>query len=289
MRLEFVNHASYVLDASKQGVRLLTDPWLEGNAFNNGWGLLAKTTFRYEDFGSITHLWFSHEHPDHFSPPNLKKIPEDARKNITVLFQQTDDRKVVEFCRKLGFKAVDELPPDRFVPLAPGVEVLCGPTAGYEDSWMHLRTPEGSLLNMNDCWIIDRQQLQAIKQQVGVVDVLATQFSVSAWDGNADEVDRLRAGRAGHAGQGADPVRGVRPALGAAVRQLHLVLPRGERLHEPGVPGHRRGRDGVPRRRARPVLMYPGDSWTVGDAARQRRRAGALAGRPAVAAAADDR
>ena len=89
MRLEFVNHASYILDASKQGVRLLTDPWLEGNAFNNGWGLLAKTTFRYEDFGSITHLWFSHEHPDHFSPPNLKKIPEDARKKITVLFQKT--------------------------------------------------------------------------------------------------------------------------------------------------------------------------------------------------------
>ena len=37
VRLEFVNHASYVLDASKQGVRLLTDPWMEGNAFNNGW------------------------------------------------------------------------------------------------------------------------------------------------------------------------------------------------------------------------------------------------------------
>ena len=42
MRLEFVNHASYILDASKQGVRLLTDPWLEGNAFNNGWGAAGQ-------------------------------------------------------------------------------------------------------------------------------------------------------------------------------------------------------------------------------------------------------
>ena len=263
MRLEFVNHASYILDASKQGVRLLTDPWLEGNAFNNGWGLLAKTTFRYEDFGSITHLWFSHEHPDHFSPPNLKKIPESARKNITVLFQQTDDHKVVEFCRKMGFKAVDELPPDRYVPLAPGVEVLCGPTAGYEDSWMHLRTPEGSLLNMNDCWIIDRQQLQAIKQQVGVVDVLATQFSVSAWDGNAEEVDRLRAG--------------AQAMLDKALVQCEVFAPRWVLpfasfiwfCHEENAYMNQAfmGIDEVEmafRTKSTPVLMYPGDSWTVG-------------------------
>ena len=263
MRLEFVNHASYVLDASKQGVRLLTDPWLEGNAFNNGWALLAKTSFRYEDFGSITHLWFSHEHPDHFSPPNLKKIPEDARKKITVLFQKTDDRKVVEFCSKLGFKAVEELPPDRFVPLAPGVEVLCGPTAGYEDSWMHMRTPEGSLLNMNDCWIIDPQQLQAIKQQVGVVDVLATQFSVSAWDGNADEVERLR--------------QGAQAMLDKALTQCEVFAPRWVLpfasfiwfCHEENAYMNQAflGIDDVEmafRTKSMPVMMYPGDSWTVG-------------------------
>src|SRR6185503_20468212 len=72
MRLEFVNHSSYVLASS--GVRLLCDPWLEGTAFNDGWALLAPSTFSYEDFAGITHLWFSHEHPDHFSPSNLRKI-----------------------------------------------------------------------------------------------------------------------------------------------------------------------------------------------------------------------
>ena len=39
MKLEFVNHASYVLESG--GVRLLCDPWLEGTAFNDGWALLV--------------------------------------------------------------------------------------------------------------------------------------------------------------------------------------------------------------------------------------------------------
>jgi hypothetical protein len=291
VRLEFVNHASYILDAPKQGVRLLTDPWLEGTAFNNGWALLSKTSLRPEDLGTVTHLWFSHEHPDHFSPPNLKKIPESARRNITVLFQQTGDRKVVDFCSKLGFKAVSELPPDRFVPLAPGFEVMCNPTAGYEDSWMFARTPEASVLNMNDCWIIERQPLEAIKHKVGKVDLLATQFSVSAWDGNADETERLRAG--------------ARAMLDKALTQCEVFAPRWVLpfasfiwfCHEENAYMNQAfmGIDDVElafRTRAEPVMMYPGDAWTIGDAhdngpalARYRADQQSLPDRPRMKAA----
>src|SRR5438067_7468032 len=54
-----LNHASYVLTA--RDVRLMTDPWLFGSAFNNGWDLISETKFSLDDFREITHIWFSHE------------------------------------------------------------------------------------------------------------------------------------------------------------------------------------------------------------------------------------
>ena len=106
LRFRWVNHASYVLSA--RDVRLMTDPWLFGSAFNNGWDLISETKFSLDDFREITHIWFSHEHPDHFAPPVLKAIEPAVRANITVLFQETNDHKVLDFCDALGFK-VQEL------------------------------------------------------------------------------------------------------------------------------------------------------------------------------------
>src|SRR5690348_5148883 len=101
MKITWVNHASFV--ASSDGVSLICDPWIEGPASDNGWSLLSKTRFRYEDFAGISHIWFSHEHPDRFSPPNVREIPSDLRKNITVLFHETRDKRVLKFCKSLGF------------------------------------------------------------------------------------------------------------------------------------------------------------------------------------------
>ena len=71
--ITFVNHASIII--SHENIRLITDPWLFGSAFNNGWTLLSESKFRTQDFQNITHIWFSHEHPDHFHPFVLKSIP----------------------------------------------------------------------------------------------------------------------------------------------------------------------------------------------------------------------
>src|SRR5688572_4542930 len=122
MEIEFVNHASFITRSA--GVSLICDPWLEGTAFNDGWALISPTRFAYEDFARVTHVWFSHEHPDHFAPPNLRKIPEELRCRIRVLYQKTKDRKVVDHCAKLGFLDVQELPLTQWVTLAPDFAVL---------------------------------------------------------------------------------------------------------------------------------------------------------------------
>ena len=84
LKLEWINHSSFLLEHGR--VRLLCDPWIEGYVFDNNWAQLSPTKFSYADFARVTHLWFSHEHPDHFFPPNLEKIAPEIRRNITVLF-----------------------------------------------------------------------------------------------------------------------------------------------------------------------------------------------------------
>ena len=106
IKIEWVNHASYIFQYKNS--RIIADPWLFGSSFNDGWDLLVETQFKVESFKDITHIWFSHEHPDHFAPQVLGKIDEEIRKKITVLFQETTDKRVVNFCKKLSFK-VEEL------------------------------------------------------------------------------------------------------------------------------------------------------------------------------------
>ena len=58
MKIEFINHASTIF--SYDNINIITDPWIEGQVFHNGWSLIAKTKFSYIDYKRVTHIWFSH-------------------------------------------------------------------------------------------------------------------------------------------------------------------------------------------------------------------------------------
>lgn len=185
MNLTWVNHAAYILEHN--GIRLITDPWLFGSAFDNGWNLLCKTKFTIDDFATISHIWFSHEHPDHFSPPILLKIPESIRSKIKVLFQATKDRRVAKFCEKLGFQVI-ELPNRAPVKLSDDITITCGAVRPI-DSWLLVETSEVRILNMNDCIVENDAKTSSIYRSVGNVDLLLTQFGYAQWVGNPDEVE----------------------------------------------------------------------------------------------------
>ncbi|GAC1700327.1 MAG: hypothetical protein NVS9B4_01560 [Candidatus Acidiferrum sp.] len=55
---------------------------------------------------------------------------------------------------------------------------------GLIDSWLSISTGGKTLLNMDDCVYGRDKELQAIKQRVGKVDVLLSQFSYANWVGN---------------------------------------------------------------------------------------------------------
>jgi len=186
MELEWVNHAGLVVHTGS--LHLITDPWIEGPAFNSGWKLLSPTKFWYPDFERITHIWISHEHPDHFSPPNLKCIAEKFRKRIKVLFHSTKDKRVLRTCTEMGF-STQELPPQEWIDLDGGVRMICG-TQGLIDSWMAVKADNTLLLNMNDCVFTYQSSLEKVRelvQPLGPIDVLLTQFSYANWVGNPED------------------------------------------------------------------------------------------------------
>lgn len=262
-RLEWVNHAGFVLDYD--GVRLLCDPWIEGRAFNDGWELLSDTRFGYDDFGSLTHIWFSHEHPDHFSPPNVRKIPPDVRARISVLFQQTLDHKIVRFCESLGFARVVELQPFRWFDLSERLRVLCHPFP-HDDSWIAYQTAEGTILNVNDCVVDTRAKAREIRRLTGPVRTLMTQFSYAQWSGNPDDRER-------QAAEAREKLERIK--IQASVFEPDYVIPFASFMwfcHEENFALNREMND-VERAanfietetRARAIVLYPGDTWSLGE------------------------
>ena len=183
--ITFVNHASVIF--SHKNIRLITDPWLCGSAFNNGWELLSQSKFEVNDFENITHIWFSHEHPDHFHSLVLNKIPENIRKKITILFQDTLDHRVAKKCEQLNFKQVIEMKPIDYISLNDEFKIKCVPNGTY-DSWFYAKIADKKIFNINDCMVDSVLQAKIIKKIVGEVDILLTQFGYASWVGNPEDV-----------------------------------------------------------------------------------------------------
>ena len=103
--IEFVNHASVIV--SDGDISVLSDPWYSGDVFHKGWNLLHETNDAEieEILNKITHIWISHEHPDHFSIIFYKKFAKKIKdRRIKILFQKTKDKRVKNFLITQGFE-----------------------------------------------------------------------------------------------------------------------------------------------------------------------------------------
>jgi UDP-MurNAc hydroxylase len=189
-RIVWINHAGFELQT--EGLRIVCDPWLDGLAFNQSWALLSKTKFRPDDFLGVDYLWFSHEHPDHFSPSDIRSVPPQIRASIKVLFQRTNDGRLAKFCRELGFKEVRELRDWERFELGYGVSITV--KSVVDDSLCFIKTPHWTYLNINDCVAANSKAFhEGVAARVGPVDILLTQFSFANWAGNPDDPVPMRA------------------------------------------------------------------------------------------------
>lgn len=258
MNIEWVNHASFVVEQGS--VRLICDPWIEGAVFNESWKHLSSTVFGYDDFARITHIFFSHEHPDHFFPPNIKKIPLALRSDITVLFHETKDKRVIRLCRSLGFKTL-ELPEKRWLELAPGFEVLCG-SQHLMDSWLIIRGSK-TLVNFNDC-LTHLDDLDTIAALAPSPDVLLTQFSYASWVGNPDDADSHRLEARTKYGQMQKQIAVLRPQTVIPCASF-VWFSHEENVYMNAAANRVDDVSAFIDKFSRSIVLYPGDRWIVGE------------------------
>ena len=180
--LSFVNHASVLIEFG--GIGILSDPWYSGDAFHKGWKLIHENSREHvlALFNRTTHIWISHEHPDHFSVGFFKQYGQVIReRGIEVLYQQTKDRRIFTFLDKSGFQ-VRELMNREVVSLGDNYSIRLAKDEFY-DSALIIDVDVMSVFNLNDCSINNPARAQRFAKEFGPCDVLLTQFSYAAWKG----------------------------------------------------------------------------------------------------------
>ena len=184
-QITFVNHASVKISNSE--TTILTDPWYEGHAFNQGWLLLHenKESEVRNMLDDVNYIWISHEHPDHFSILFFKKYLDIILKNkIKVIFQETKDKRVISFLKKINIETI-ELKEKNFYNLSKNFKIKIIKSEFY-DSALILHVNNQVIFNLNDCPLDEQKHLKNFERENGNCDLLLTQFSYAAWKGGKD-------------------------------------------------------------------------------------------------------
>lgn len=186
--IQFINHASVMVKHGESAI--LSDPWYFGSAFHDGWNLLYENT--EPEINSVlevaTHIWISHEHPDHFSIGFFKKYKSIIQeRGIKLLFQKTEDKRVLSFLNSMNVPVI-ELNFNEKTKISEDIWVTCIKD-GFYDLGLFVETTDLNILNLNDCEVRSPQRAAEIKKYAKKVDVLLTQFSYAAWKGNKDNLE----------------------------------------------------------------------------------------------------
>jgi len=185
--IKLINHASVKFEFDK--VKILTDPWYEGSVFHKGWKLIHQQTADeiVNSIIDVTHIYISHEHPDHFSPnfflnDEIKKILQ--KNNVKILFQETKDKRVLNFLKKKGYEVI-EISNNEFFNINESIKIKII-KFGYIDSSLIIVTKDTKILNLNDCPLNKIKEIEKFKKEHGEFDVLLSQFSYAAWKGGKE-------------------------------------------------------------------------------------------------------
>ena len=154
--LKFLNHSSYLLESEKH--ILICDPWYEGAVFFEGWDLVSKE-FSNKDVieylvsqNKKIHIWYSHEHPDHFSINFLNDIEEKHKKLFNFYYKKTTDQRVVNFLKKKNFE-VHEATIGENIVIENNFNFRIYNYKNSDDSFSITNFLGKKILNLNDCTI----------------------------------------------------------------------------------------------------------------------------------------
>ena len=181
--ITFLNHSAFIV--SYRNTKILCDPWFFGSAFQEGWELLYDRSHDINDL-DFDYIWISHEHPDHFSIPTLKSL----NKKTTFLYQQTNDKKVLNYLEGQGHKVI-EIEDKQRIKIG-DINIVLFICDGYDSSILFEFDNKYSFLNINDSRVDINDQLEKDiipHLSINKVDLLAFQFSYANWAGNKGDID----------------------------------------------------------------------------------------------------
>ena len=182
MKIRLVSHASVIVECAD--VTVWTDPWLTGKVFNDSWTLFPAAAFDASLLDSITHLWLSHEHPDHFHLPSLAALPAPFKERVAVMFQERNAARAFAALEKIGFRKFLSLPHRAILPIGPATRVYCY-QAGTMDSCLGIQSAGHTVFNVNDSRL-NAADCRMVVGELGASDVLLNQFSLAVTAGHAD-------------------------------------------------------------------------------------------------------
>ncbi len=190
LRVGLVGHASIMIESTKS--KILCDPWFFGTAFNDGWMPRPEPDMSKINLSGLTHIWLSHEHPDHFHIPTLKKIAVLIDpKSVEILFQETNSDKIFDALAKMGFSKFRKM-----LHLEP--TIVDSHLSLFIYAHRHLDSALGVLidgkpvmLNINDTELT-ASDINIIRKKFGPFDVVFNQFSIAGFEGHYDAVDLER-------------------------------------------------------------------------------------------------
>ncbi|MEY4316916.1 MAG: hypothetical protein RI902_724 [Pseudomonadota bacterium] len=96
---KFNAHASVSIEIDD--VSIITDPWLIGSCFANGWWhAFPPSCEAIERLKNADFIYISHNHPDHLHIPTLEKYVEKSKK---ILVPNFESKSVESILRRIGF------------------------------------------------------------------------------------------------------------------------------------------------------------------------------------------
>ena len=184
-KIKLINHSSVLI--KNNDIKLLTDPWYKGSAFNDGWSLLYENSFdEINDLlTNLNYIFISHEHPDHFSIKFFKDYEKIIKLNkIKIIFQKSRDKRVEKFLKNMDFemitledKEIHQINDQTFITIF---------KQGHIDSALLFETEEYFHLNINDCNFLNKELLE-IKNYISKKNkkiIIYIQFSYASFRAN---------------------------------------------------------------------------------------------------------
>jgi UDP-MurNAc hydroxylase len=254
-KIKLINHSGLLI--SGEDVNLLMDPWLEGSAFNDGWDLLSPSAVI--DYSDLTHVWISHEHPDHFSIIEIKKIIKINSK-VCFLFQKTKDKRVRNFIEKIGGKLI-ELSDNElfFFSKKDFIRVI---KCGSMDSLAIVHLGGKTIINMNDC--VTGNEIEKLHSAISSlqIDALFTQFGYAAFISNIEETTLRRNAAIKKLNQMAEQIDFFKPKFTIPFASF-IYFSHKENFYMNDLQTDlREVEDAISKTSSLPIILYPGDTFS---------------------------